>query len=93
MAYGVLATSSYYCSVSKTAALSLLLQPAILFYSLKHGSLDFSLPVSFYFVPQLSSPELSEQLPSSVSLPVILGCGGVAKPFSFNLLFYLWNKD
>ena len=41
VACGVLATSSYYCSVSKTAALSLLLQPAILFYSLKHGSLNF----------------------------------------------------
>jgi len=34
VACGVLATSSYYCSVSKTAARSLLLQPAISFHSL-----------------------------------------------------------
>lgn len=48
VAYGVLATSSYYCSVSKTAARSVLLQPAILFYSLQHRSVHFS-PCLFLF--------------------------------------------
>lgn len=64
VAYGVLATSSDYCSISKTAALALCCNCCLIQFT---HTWKESLPVSFYLSVRPSTPELSGWPPASMS--------------------------